>query len=160
MIWLEYCTHSHVPSIKFWKRLRAQTLCPQQIILNLIQSSPIRWGKSGYDLQYSCYNLFLAFLNSLTTIFNFFFSGLHQIPLPPVDERRKTVEDVDKDRRYAIDASLVRIMKSRKVLGHQQLVTECVEQMSRMFKVSLISICVPTSDCCSNLSAFFIMDRH
>ncbi|XP_071698690.1 cullin-1-like [Rutidosis leptorrhynchoides] len=57
-----------------------------------------------------------------------------RIPLPPVDERKKVVEDVDKDRRYAIDASIVRIMKSRKVLGHQQLVTECVEQLSRMFK--------------------------
>lgn len=58
-----------------------------------------------------------------------------QIPLPPVDERKKVVEDVDKDRRYAIDAAIVRIMKSRKVLGHQQLVSECVEQLSRMFKV-------------------------
>lgn len=58
-----------------------------------------------------------------------------QVPLPPVDERKKVVEDVDKDRRYAIDASIVRIMKSRKVLGHQQLVMECVEQLSRMFKV-------------------------
>ncbi|KAJ9547630.1 hypothetical protein OSB04_020173 [Centaurea solstitialis] len=48
--------------------------------------------------------------------------------------RKKVVEDVDKDRRYAIDASIVRIMKSRKVLGHQQLVMECVEQLSRMFK--------------------------
>lgn len=57
-----------------------------------------------------------------------------RIPLPPVDERKKVVEDVDKDRRYAIDASIVRIMKSRKVLGHQQLVMECVEQLSRMFK--------------------------
>lgn len=46
------------------------------------------------------------------------------------------MEDVDKDRRYAIDAAIVRIMKSRKVLGHQQLVSECVEQLSRMFKVS------------------------
>lgn len=54
---------------------------------------------------------------------------------PSVDERKKVVEDVDKDRRYAIDAALVRIMKSRKVLGHQQLVSECVEQLSRMFKV-------------------------
>ncbi|GKE51123.1 cullin-1, partial [Tanacetum coccineum] len=42
-----------------------------------------------------------------------------RIPLPPVDERNKVVEDVDKDRRYAIDASIVRIMKSRKVLNHQ-----------------------------------------
>jgi cullin 1 len=57
-----------------------------------------------------------------------------KIPLPPVDEKKKVVEDVDKDRRYAIDASIVRIMKSRKVLNHQQLVMECVEQLGRMFK--------------------------
>ncbi|KAI7747697.1 hypothetical protein M8C21_029035, partial [Ambrosia artemisiifolia] len=57
-----------------------------------------------------------------------------RIPLPPVDERKKVVEDVDKDRRYAIDAAIVRIMKSRKTLGHQQLVSECVEQLGRMFK--------------------------
>lgn len=54
-----------------------------------------------------------------------------------MDERKKVVEDVDKDRGYAIDASIVRIMKSRKVLGYQQLITECVEQLSRMFKVRL-----------------------
>ncbi|PKI46479.1 hypothetical protein CRG98_033122 [Punica granatum] len=48
--------------------------------------------------------------------------------------KKKVIEDVDKDRRYAIDASIVRIMKSRKVLGHQQLVMECVEQLGRMFK--------------------------
>ena len=52
-----------------------------------------------------------------------------------MDEKKKVIEDVDKDRRYAIDASIVRIMKSRKVLGHHQLVTECVEQLGRMFKV-------------------------
>ncbi|KAG7028969.1 Cullin-1 [Cucurbita argyrosperma subsp. argyrosperma] len=57
-----------------------------------------------------------------------------KIPLPPVDEKKKVIEDVDKDRRYAIDASIVRIMKSRKVLSHQQLVLECVEQLGRMFK--------------------------
>jgi len=60
-----------------------------------------------------------------------------QIPLPPVDEKKKVIEDVDKDRRYAIDASIVRIMKSRKVLNYQQLVMECVEQLGRMFKVYL-----------------------
>ncbi|AEE31948.1 Cullin family protein [Arabidopsis thaliana] len=57
-----------------------------------------------------------------------------RVPLPPMDERKKVVEDVDKDRRYAIDAALVRIMKSRKVLAHQQLVSECVEHLSKMFK--------------------------
>ncbi len=82
-----------------------------------------------------------------------------QIPLPPMDEKKKVIEDVDKDRRYAIDASIVRIMKSRKVLPHQQLVLECVEQLGRMFKVSLlfcpfscvrlfpliIQLCMPTA---------------
>lgn len=69
------------------------------------------------------------FLNFICCLF------FAQIPLPPVDEKKKVIEDVDKDRRYAIDASIVRIMKSRKVLGHQQLVLECVEQLGRMFKV-------------------------
>lgn len=63
-----------------------------------------------------------------------------KIPLPPVDERKKVMEDVDQDRRYAIDAAIVRIMKSRKVLGHQQLVMECVEQLSRMFKPDIKAI--------------------
>lgn len=75
---------------------------------------------------------------------------MFQIPLPPVDEKKKVIEDVDKDRRYAIDASIVRIMKSRKVLGHQQLVMECVEQLGRMFKVSLcfvMCICIRLKQC-------------
>ncbi|KAF1887345.1 hypothetical protein Lal_00040947 [Lupinus albus] len=63
-----------------------------------------------------------------------------KIPLPPVDEKKKVIEDVDKDRRYAIDASIVRIMKSRKVLSYQQLVVECVEQMGRMFKPDVKAI--------------------
>lgn len=44
---------------------------------------------------------------------------LGQIPLPPVDEKKKVTEDVEKDRRYAIDAAIVRTMKSRKTLNHQ-----------------------------------------
>ncbi|CAJ2667128.1 unnamed protein product [Trifolium pratense] len=63
-----------------------------------------------------------------------------KIPLPPVDERKKVIEDVDQDRRYAIDAAIVRIMKSRKVLGHQQLVLECVELLSSMFKPDIKTI--------------------
>ncbi|RZS14828.1 hypothetical protein BHM03_00046583 [Ensete ventricosum] len=30
------------------------------------------------------------------------------IPLPPVDEKKKVIEDVDQDRRYAIDASILK----------------------------------------------------
>ncbi|KAK2632687.1 hypothetical protein EUGRSUZ_L01227 [Eucalyptus grandis] len=54
--------------------------------------------------------------------------------------RKKVIGDVDRDRRYAIDASIVRIMKSRKVLDHQQLVMECVKQLGPMFKPDLKAI--------------------
>eukprot|EP00798_Chlamydomonas_sp_ICE-L_P016007 gene16007-22145_t len=57
-----------------------------------------------------------------------------KIPLPPADEKKKVIEDVDKDRQFQIDAAIVRTMKSRKVLQHQQLVLEVVQQLSRMFK--------------------------
>ncbi|KAL0348694.1 UNVERIFIED_CONTAM: Cullin-1 [Sesamum angustifolium] len=65
--------------------------------------------------------------------------SLGTYPSSPVDEK-EVIEDVDKDRRYAIDASIVRIMKSRKVLGYQQLVMECVEQLGRMFKPDVKAI--------------------
>ncbi|WVZ71114.1 hypothetical protein U9M48_019735 [Paspalum notatum var. saurae] len=57
-----------------------------------------------------------------------------KVPLPPSDEKKKIMDDVNKDRRFAIDAALVRIMKSRKIMTHQNLVAECVEHLSRMFK--------------------------
>ena len=57
-----------------------------------------------------------------------------RVPMPSVDEKKKVIEDVDKDRRYAIDAALVRVMKARKSLKHQELVLEATTQLSRMFK--------------------------
>ena len=44
-----------------------------------------------------------------------------QIPLPPQDERKKVVEDVEVDRKHAVDAAIVRTMKSRKQLLHKEV---------------------------------------
>lgn len=68
-----------------------------------------------------------------------------QVQLPPSDEKKKIIDDVNKDRRFAIDAALVRIMKSRKIMTHQNLVAECVEQLSRMFKVFCFSVYICVS---------------
>jgi len=57
-----------------------------------------------------------------------------KVPVPPVEDRAKTIADVDNDRRYAIDAAVVRTMKSRKTLAHQKLVLEVVQQLSKGFK--------------------------
>ncbi|CAH8365722.1 unnamed protein product [Eruca vesicaria subsp. sativa] len=63
-----------------------------------------------------------------------------KIPLPHVNDKKKVIEDVDKDRRYAIDATIVRIMKGKKALGLQQLVSECVQQLNQMFKPDIKTI--------------------
>ncbi|KAI3679607.1 hypothetical protein L2E82_51147 [Cichorium intybus] len=62
------------------------------------------------------------------------FDDIGLIPITPDDEKKKVIEDVDQDRQYTIEASIVRIMKYIKVHGYQQLVLECVEQMKRIFK--------------------------
>jgi cullin-4 len=45
------------------------------------------------------------------------------------EEREKTVEAVSRDRLYLIDAVLVRIMKARKTISHQSLLSQVMEQV-------------------------------
>jgi cullin 4 len=45
------------------------------------------------------------------------------------EERDKTVETVNRDRLYLIDAILVRIMKARKTILHHTLMSQVLEQV-------------------------------
>ena len=49
-------------------------------------------------------------------------------------ETKETRTKVDEDRRHEIEAALVRIMKSRKNLNHNQLVAECIDQLKARFR--------------------------
>lgn len=60
--------------------------------------------------------------------------------MPPVDEKKKIMEDVESDRKYLVDAAIVRTMKSRKAMLHQQLIMEVVAQLQRMFKPDIKQI--------------------
>ena len=63
---------------------------------------------------------------------------MKQVPLPTLDEPLidKVVDEVVKDRPSAIEACLVKIMKEKKVLQFRQLIAECVERLSHLFKVN------------------------
>ena len=64
-----------------------------------------------------------------------FSSNMKRIKIPNIlkketkEERDKVVEGVSRDRLYLIDAVLVRIMKARKTILHQQLILQVLEQV-------------------------------
>eukprot|EP00759_Apiculatamorpha_spiralis_P051415 PhF_6_TR5221/c0_g1_i1/m.7534/K03347/CUL1, CDC53; cullin 1 len=58
-----------------------------------------------------------------------------KVPMPSTNEQRATPqENANANRRFVIDACIVRVMKSRRELRYQILVNEVVDQLSRMFK--------------------------
>lgn len=55
-------------------------------------------------------------------------------------ERRETRNKVDEDRKHEIEAAIVRIMKSRKRMAHNILVTEVTELLKSRFLPSPVII--------------------
>ncbi|KAI5802248.1 Cullin [Pyronema domesticum] len=55
-------------------------------------------------------------------------------------EKKETSDSVAKDRDQQIEAAVVRIMKQRKTLSHQQLVIEVIEQLKHRFAPDMGSI--------------------
>lgn len=57
---------------------------------------------------------------------------------PQVEEQVSTTERVFQDRQYQIDAAVVRIMKMRKTLSHNLLVSELYNQLKFPVKVQFL----------------------
>lgn len=59
-------------------------------------------------------------------------------------ENNATRKAVEEDRRIILQAAIVRIMKSRQILSHQQLVQEVIDQTRARFapSVSMIKKCI------------------
>lgn len=57
---------------------------------------------------------------------------------PQVEEQASTTERVFQDRQYQIDAAIVRIMKMRKTLSHNLLMSEVYNQLKFPVKVIVV----------------------
>ena len=64
-----------------------------------------------------------------------------------VEEQASTTERVFQDRQYQIDAAIVRIMKMRKTLSHNLLVSEVYNQLKFPVKVIKTSLPNPVLRC-------------
>jgi len=76
-----------------------------------------------------------------------FTSKLHRVKIQMVvakgesdPERKETRSKVDEDRKHEIEAAIVRIMKARKKMQHNVLITECTEQLKSRFLPSPVVI--------------------
>lgn len=57
------------------------------------------------------------------------------------EEQETTTERVFQDRQYQIDAAVVRIMKTRKKMSHNLLITELFDQLKFPVKVYFLFHC-------------------
>lgn len=76
-----------------------------------------------------------------------FTSKLHRVKIQGVSargesdpERKETKQKIDDDRKHEIEAAVVRIMKARKKLSHNLLLSECVQQLRNRFNPNLVII--------------------
>jgi cullin 1 len=70
----------------------------------------------------------------------------NRIPLAEVNENKRVSEIVHKERNYAIDVAIMRIMKAKKILHEQQLLSDCVENLQKRFKPEFKAIKVRIKD--------------
>lgn len=109
-----------------------------RVVKSLVEAGLLTTTATNMDLN-SVIKLNFGFSNKRTKLK---ISGGLQADTP--QETTATLKAVDEDRRLCIQASIVRIMKSRRVLSHVQLVQEVIEQCKTRFSpnVPMIKKCI------------------
>merc|ERR1711972_580513 len=125
-----------------YEEMQSETMIPDRELTRALQ--PLSVGKSSQRILVKNPKSKEIEPSHTFSINEAFTSRFHRVKIQQASarageaepERNETRKKVDEDRKHEIEACIVRIMKSRKQLQHNQLVTEVVEQLNKRFQPS------------------------
>lgn len=125
--------------------IKNETYIPDKDLIRALQSLAL--GKIGQRVLVKEPKSRDIEANHTFSVNDAFTSKLHRVKIQTVTtkgesepERKETRNKVDEDRKHEIEAAIVRIMKARKKLQHNVLVTEVTEQLKARFLPSPVVI--------------------
>lgn len=129
-----------------YEEIRSETDIPEKDLLRAIQSLAV--GKIAQRILHKEPKNKEIEPSHVFTVNDQFTSKLYRVKIQTVaaskgeaePERKETRTKVDEDRKHEIEAAIVRIMKARRKLQHNVLVTECTEQLKSRFLPSPVVI--------------------
>merc|ERR550519_843395 len=125
-----------------YEEMKEETLIPDRELTRALQ--PLSVGKTSQRILQKTPKTKDIEPSHVFTVNEAFTSQFHRVKIQQASarqgeaepERNETRKKVDEDRKHEIEACIVRIMKSRKQLNHNHLVTEVVEQLNKRFQPS------------------------
>merc|ERR1711915_424443 len=129
-----------------YEEMRDETMIPDRELTRALQ--PLSVGKTSQRILVKNPKTKEIEPSHVFSVNETFSSALYRIKVQQASarqgeaepERNETRKKVDEDRKHEIEACIVRIMKSRKQLNHNQLVSEVVEQLNKRFQPSPLII--------------------
>ncbi|XP_049851425.1 cullin-3 isoform X1 [Schistocerca gregaria] len=128
-----------------YEEIQSETDIPERDLIRALQS--LAMGKATQRVLIKNPKTKDIEPNHLFYVNDSFTSKLHRVKIQTVaakgesePERRETRNKVDEDRKHEIEAAIVRIMKARKRMTHNVLVTEVTEQLKSRFLPSPVII--------------------
>ncbi|KAK3922428.1 Cullin-3 [Frankliniella fusca] len=128
-----------------YEEIQNETDIPERDLIRALQS--LAMGKATQRILIKTPRTKEIEANHAFQINDSFSSKLHRVKIQTVaakgesePERKETRNKVDEDRKHEIEAAIVRIMKARKRMAHNVLVTEVTEQLKSRFLPSPVII--------------------
>lgn len=128
-----------------YEEIQSETDIPERDLIRALQS--LAMGKATQRILIKTPKTKEIEPNHVFFVNDSFTSKLHRVKIQTVaakgesePERRETRSKVDEDRKHEIEAAIVRIMKARKKMTHNVLVTEVTEQLRSRFLPSPVII--------------------